>query len=90
MTDLKKIKFTVIDFETFTDYEFVPPSTFFIRSAIGDYYFIHTAKRAVAQEWVDDKFGKGRYAVVASKLQKTKSKSESGALTCSGTATRKK
>lgn len=89
MTDVKKLKFTVVDFETYSEYDFIPPSTFFIRSAMGDYYFIHTAKRALAQEWVDEYFGKGRYAVVASKLQKTKPKSESGALSCTGTATRR-
>lgn len=90
MTDLKKIKITPVTFDEFTGYEFNPPSTWFIRSASGDYHFIHTASRTVAQDWVNENFGKGRYTVVASKLQKTKSKSESGALSCTGTATRKK
>lgn len=85
---MAKVKITEVTFEQFTDYEFVPVSTFFIRGATGDYYFIHTAKRSVAQEWVDETFGKGRYTVVASKLQKTKSKQEGGGYSCNGTATR--
>lgn len=85
-----KLKITDVTFDEFTDIDFTPPSTFFIRGATGDYYFIHTAKRAVAQDWVDENFGKGRYTVVASKLQKTKTKSESGSYSCTGTATRKK
>lgn len=86
---MSKQKITVIDFNTFSSLEFVPPATFFIQNAMGDYVFIHTAKRQVAQDWVDSEYGKGRYTVKASKLQATKSKLESGGLSCTGTATRK-
>lgn len=86
---MSKQKITVIDFATFSSLEFVPPATFFIQNAMGDYVFIHTAKRQVAQDWVDSEYGKGRYTVKASKLQATKSKLESGGLSCTGTATRK-
>lgn len=86
----KEMKVTVVDYETFTDYEFVPCSTFFVRGATGDYYFFHTSKRADAQKQADEMFGKNKYKVVASRLQKEKSKSESGALSCNGTATRSK
>lgn len=85
---MAKMKVTEVTFEEFTDIDFIPMSTFFIRGATGDYYFIHTAKRGVAQEWVDETFGKGRYTVVASKLQKTKSKQEGGGYSCNGTASR--
>lgn len=85
---MAKMKITDVTFDEFTCIDFVPPSTFFIRGATGDYYFIHTSKRASAQEWVDENFGKGRYTVVASKLQKTKSKQEGGGYSCNGTATR--
>lgn len=87
---LVKLKITDVTFDEFTEIDFTPPSTFFIRGATGDYYFIHTAKRGIAQEWVDENFGKGRYTVVASKLQKTKPKNESGAYSCTGTGSRKK
>lgn len=93
MSEVKKaskLKITKVTFDEFTDIDFIPPATFFIRDATGDYTFVHTATRSVAQDWVNENYGKGRYTIVASKLQKTKSKSESGALSCTGTATRKK
>jgi hypothetical protein len=82
-------KITVVDFEQFTDIDFYPPATFFIQNAMGEYIFIHTSHRAVAQAWVNETYGKGRYSVKASKTQPTKSKLESGGLSCTGTATRK-
>lgn len=86
----KELKVTVIDYQTFTDYLFNPPSTFYIQNAMGEYIFVHTASRQVAQEYIDSVYGKSRYTVVASKLQKTVVKSESGELSCRGTATRNK
>jgi hypothetical protein len=86
----KDPKVTIVDYQTFTDYLFIPPSTFYIQNAMGEYWFVHTASRVTAQEYIDSVYGKGRYTVVASKLQKTVSKSESGELSCRGTATRKK
>lgn len=83
------LRITVVKFDQFSDYEFIPPATFFIQNAFGEYIFIHTSKRQAAQEWVDDNYGKGRYTVKASKLQATKSKLESGGFSCTGTATRK-
>lgn len=90
MTAVKKVvmKVTPITFDEFTGYDFLPPSTFFIRDATGDYRFLHTSSRAKAQTFVDAEYGKGRYTVVASKLQKTKSKQEGGGYSCNGTATR--
>lgn len=82
-------KITTVVFEQFSDYEFIPPATFFIQNALGDYIFIHTSKREVAQSWVDEEYGKGRYTVKASKTQATKSKLESGGLSCTGTSSRK-
>lgn len=81
-------KITTITFEQFSNYEFIPPATFYIQNAMGEYIFIHTSKRAVAQDWVNENYGKGRYTVKASKIQATKSKLESGGLSCTGTATR--
>jgi hypothetical protein len=86
----KDPKVTIVDYQTFTDYLFIPPSTFYIQNAMGEYWFVHTSSRVVAQEYIDSVYGKGRYTVVASKLQKTVSKSESGELSCRGIATRKK
>lgn len=86
----KEMKVTVVDYETFSDYLFVPVSTFFVRGATGDYYFFHTSKRADAQKQADEMFGKGKYTVVAAKLQKEKPKSESGGYSCTGIGSRSK
>ena len=86
----KDPKVTVVDFNTFTDYEFIPPATFYILNAMGDYVFVHTASRAIAQEYIDSVYSKGRYKIVASKLQKTVSKLEGGGYSVTGTETRKK
>lgn len=86
----KELRITEVSYEEFTDYQFIPMSTFYIMSATQTYYFIHTSKRAEAQAWADENFGKGMYTVKASKLQKTKSKREDGGLSCTGTETRKR
>lgn len=86
----KDPKVTVVDYNTFTDYLFIPPATFYIQNAMGEYIFVHTSSRAIAQEYIDSIYSKGMYTIVASKLQKATSRSESGELSCRGTATRKK
>ena len=85
----KEVTVTVVSFEQFSDYEFNPPATFYIMDSLQQYYFVHTSDRKVAQDWVDETFGKGRYTVKASKIQKTKFKSESGTYSAVGVATRK-
>lgn len=85
---MSKMKISEVSFDEFTDIDFVPKSTFFIRGAMGSYFFIHTSRRDEAQKWADENFGKGKYTVVASKLQKTKSRQENGGYSCRGTATR--
>ena len=84
----KELKITVVDYETFSDIEFSPPSTFVVRDAIGNYNFVHTSSREEAQRWSDERYGKGKYRVISTKLQKTKSKREDGGYSCTGTATR--
>lgn len=78
------VRVTVVDFDLFSDIDFVPPATFYIRNASGDYVFVHTRSRDKAQAWVDDNYGKGRYKVNASKIQKG-----NGNITCTGTQTRR-
>ena len=85
----KEVKVTMVSFEEFSDYEFNPPATFYIMDCLQNYHFVHTSDRKVAQDWVDETFGKGRYTVKASKIQKTKFKSESGTYSAVGVATRK-
>ena len=85
----EEVKVTVVSYEDFSDYQFQPPSTFYIMDSLQNYHFVHTSDRKVAQDWVDETFGKGRYTVKASKIQKTKFKSESGTYSAVGVATRK-
>ena len=65
------------------------PSNLYIINAMGDRVFFKTKDRATAQQAADELYGKGRYVVRTVKDMKTKSKLESGLLSCYGTATRK-
>lgn len=85
----KEIRKTIVTYEQYTDYEFIDPATFFIVDAMQNYVYYHTSKREVAQKAVDEEYGKGRYSVKASKLQKLKSKLESGGQSVYATATTK-
>lgn len=85
---VNKQKVTLVSYEEFAKWEFIPPATFFIKDAMGDYVFVHTAKRAVAQEWIDNEYGKGRYTVNTSRLQKGKPLGEDSK-PAFGTATRR-
>ncbi|MNF78505.1 hypothetical protein D3C85_1029380 [compost metagenome] len=69
---MSELKITVVPFEQYSVYDFIPPATWFIKNAMGDFVFIHTRERAKAQDWVDENYGKGRYTVNASKIQKGK------------------
>ena len=86
---IDKIKVTQLSYEEFTDYEFQPPATFYVMDSLQNYTFIHTSQRAVAQEVVDEIYGKGRYTIKAAKQQKTKPRTEFG-VSATGTASRRK
>ena len=83
-----KQKVTVVNYEEFSHWEHIPPATWFIKDASGYYIYIHTSQRAKAQEFVDTEYGKGRYTVNASKIQKGKELGE-GSKPAFGTATRR-
>ena len=87
--DKKEIRVSVISYEQYVDYEYVDIATWFVVDAMQNYVYFHTAKRELAQQACDERYGKGKYTVKTSKIQKTKSKLESGGLSCYGTATRK-
>lgn len=84
----KVIKTVAVDFETFSEWDFIPMGSFYIRTADGNYLFLKTSDRKAAQEHINNEYGKGKYTVIPTKDQKTKSKLESGGLSCMGTATR--
>lgn len=90
MTATKKtVKTENITFEQFSAWDFMPPGTFYIRNALGDYLFLKTSDRKAAQDHVNAEYGKGRYTVVAAKIEAGKSKLESGGYSCTGTTTRR-
>lgn len=84
----KEVEYVVVSYEQFTDYEFIPPATFYIMSATQDYYFFKTSDRAKAQARCDELFD-GKYTVKASKNQVGKSKQENGGYSATGVSSRK-
>lgn len=66
------VKVTIVSYEEFTDYSFIPVSSFYVMDSLQRYFFVHTAKREVAQQVVNEYYGHTRYKIKASKLQKPK------------------
>lgn len=87
--DISKIKTTVISYAEFSEYDFIPPANFYIMDSMQNYFFVHTASRQVAQEVVNEIYGKNRYTVIPSKQMKTKSRREDGGYSAVGSSTRK-
>ena len=88
---VKELRTTTVSFQDFTAYDYTPDATFYIKTAMGDIIMLHSSKREECQAWVDENYPpKGKYKVIASRDQKSKSKLESGSYSCTGTATRKK
>ncbi len=83
-----KQKVSVVSYEHFSALDFQPPATWFIKDAFGYYIFIHTSQRPKAQAWIDEEYGKGRYTVNASRVQKKHNTGE-GSKPAYGTATRR-
>lgn len=85
----KSIKTEIVKFDDFSQWDFIPPGSFYIRTALGNYLFLKTSSRAAAQEFVNTEYGKGKYTVVAAKIEQGKSRLESGGYSCTGTSTRR-
>lgn len=86
----KEVETVVVSYQEFTDYEFVPPASYFIMDSLQNYVFYKTSDRAKAQNACDAYYGKGKYTVKASKITKGKIKNESGGYTVRGTQSRRK
>ena len=54
-----------VSYSEFSELEFIPPAKWYIKNALGLYEFIKVQKREVAQQWFDEKYGKGMYSVRA-------------------------
>lgn len=80
-----EVKIIEISFEEFTDIDFRPPATYFIRSALGSYIFFKTKDRGTAQLACNAVYGAGQYTVIAAKIIKSK-----GELSVTGTSSRRK
>lgn len=59
----KLIETIRVSFSEFTSPDFSNPCKWFILDALGDYVFIKTRKREIAQQWVDGEYGHGKYRV---------------------------
>ena len=87
---MTKEVYIVVPFESLEEDDFIAPSAFYFRPASGEAIFVKCKDRAKAQqlcdEWTEEK---GKYTIRAIKNVKTKSKTESGDLTCYGSNTRR-
>lgn len=52
MTKQKQVKTVTLTFEQYTDLDAVLPSKYMYRNEVGDYVFILTSKRSIAQEYL--------------------------------------
>lgn len=59
----KVLESVSVTYEEFTSLDFHCPSKWFIKNAFGLYEFVKVQKREKAQEWFDEKYGKGMYSV---------------------------
>ena len=75
--------------EVSESFELNSPSTFYVLLAIGSRCYYVTKDRMAAQKQSDLDWGVGKYKIRTVKDQKSKSKLESGGLSCYGTATRR-
>lgn len=85
---VKELKTVIVKFDKFTEWDFIPPGSFYVRIASGDYLFIKTSDRSAAQKYLNDEFGIAKYTAIPTKIQKSKSKQTNGGYSCTGTATR--
>lgn len=59
--DIQTTKITYADYISRYDGSF--PSKYMFRDGFGDYIFIHTSKKAIAEQWLIDNYGKGVYSL---------------------------
>lgn len=87
----KELKVTTVSYQDFTAYDYICQAAFYFKDALGQIHMLHSSKREECQAWVDENYPpKGKYKVIASKLQKTKSRQENGLSTATGTSSRRK
>jgi len=60
--------FIRVNYNEATSLDFKPPCTFYIKDAMDDFVFIKSRNRKVAQELINNEYGRGKYTVSSSKL----------------------
>lgn len=60
--------FIYVSYKDATSLDFNPPTVYYIRDALGDFVFIKSRSRKVAQQLVNDEYGTRKYTVSSSKL----------------------
>ncbi len=63
MAKVKQIETFSVSYLEFSELEFNPPSKWYIKNALGVYEFVKVQKREKAQEYFDNKYGKGMYSI---------------------------
>lgn len=62
MVKVKQIEVVVVQYADYIDPDFQFPSKFVFRNAMGEYIFVKTSKRAIAEKYIQDNYG-GAYSV---------------------------
>lgn len=84
MTKQKEIRTTEVSYDDYASPEFKNPARYYIKSVF-NYVFIHVKTRELAQQWVDENYGRNFYLVRSYGLEKTKNtRLESGTITAKG------
>lgn len=59
---------TLVKYEDFIQPDYEDVATYYIKTAMGDFLYLHSKSRKACQDYVDNEYGKGKYTVRASKL----------------------
>ncbi len=62
MAKIKQIETVVVQYADYIDPDFHFPSKFVFRNALGEYIFVKTSKRAIAEKYVQENYG-GVYSI---------------------------
>ena len=79
----KEIKTTLVTYEQFSDLDFTDPADYYIRLATGEYLYVHTKNRKIAQEFIDKEYG-SHYTIRTGKMTKPKGLVEGHKYTAKG------
>ena len=74
----KKVRFSVVPYEQYSEEDFNEPTKYYCVVATGDRYYYHTRDRAKAQQQCDEDWGKGKYKIRTGGMEK------SDKITCRG------